>query len=138
MTLCVYMYIFVSVLLNKFVICYLLLQFSTDFYKVWFSRIRMKFFRFRLKINPEKSGSGEKSGIFEQKTFYNITLSRFCRFTWSFATCQCQYSPWNLDKNKFLKKSLGTPTDPWISQTDDERTAREARMSASGSNIWLS
>ena len=24
-----------------------------------------------------------------------------------------------------------SPTDPWISQTDDERTAREARMSAS-------
>ena len=34
-------------------------------------------------------------------------------------------------RTQYLPVTGISPTDPWISQTDDERTAREARMSAS-------
>ena len=59
----VYMLPFVHVLpLDSFVICYLPLQLSTNFYEVWFSGISYNFQRFRLKKirflgNPDKKWS---------------------------------------------------------------------------------
>ena len=39
--------------------------------------------------------------------------------------------PWT----QYLPIAGISPTDPWISQTDDERTVREARMSTSSKNF---
>ena len=54
------MTVYVYLWLHKFYLCYLLRQFSTDFHKVWFSRISMKFPIFRLK---KKSGIRENTGL---------------------------------------------------------------------------
>ena len=40
-------------------------------------------------------------------------------------------------QTQYLPVAGISPTDLWISQTDDERTAREARMSASWLNTHL-
>ena len=65
---------YVSVLLNKFVICYLLLQFSTDFYKVWFFEILRSPWVTWSNKNPEKSGIRGEIRDFLSETFYNITV----------------------------------------------------------------
>ena len=65
--------------------------------------------------------SGKKSGIFWQKTFYNITLSHFAvRWRrWNHLLVPAitmylqRYGPWNLDKRN-LSKSLGSPRNQII------------------------
>ena len=94
-------------------ICYFLLQFSTNFYKVQISGIYMKMPRFRLK---KKSGIRGEIQDFLSKTFYNITLSRFSRQmspaqSPGVLTCQCQLCTYRR-QNECLKKAyLGTLTN---------------------------
>lgn len=77
--LLVYKFDGLCVYINKMFALYLLLQFLSKCYKVWFfinlGGISCQW----TKKNPEKSRIQEEIRNFLSKTFYNITHSRFCR-----------------------------------------------------------
>ena len=82
---------------------------------------------------PEKSGFREKSGLnIFPDFFWNGFFALFCdnKVFLDFQNINFNGPLWALKNPHEIGLHLRA-TDPWISKTDNERNAREARMSAS-------